>query len=278
MPKTLCFIALTILLLSACTTPTLVSPTPTPEPSPTPEGERAGWKLVWQDEFNGDTLDLNNWTFDLGANGWGNAELEEYTNHTDNVRVENGNLIIEARQDETAQYGYSSARIKTQDLQAWQYGRVEGRLKLPQGQGIWPAFWMLGNDISTTAMWPNCGEIDIMEFIGKEPNSIYNTAHGPGYSGAKGLGSHTDLPQGSLQNDFHVYAIEWESTEIRWYIDDAQVFKVSAGVTPGKWVFDHPFFIILNVAVGGGWPGYPDDSTLFPQQMLVDYVRVYQQP
>lgn len=281
MLKTLYFIIPTILFSTACAASTPEPPTPTPkppEPSPTPDGERADWNLVWQDEFNGDTLDLQNWKFDLGANGWGNAELEEYTDSPDNVRVENGNLVIEARQDESAQYGYSSARIKTQDLQAWQYGRIEGRLKLPQGQGIWPAFWMLGNDIDKTAVWPNSGEIDIMELIGKEPNTIYNTVHGPGYSAAKGIGSHTDLPQGSLQSDFHVYAIEWEPTEIRWYIDDSQVFKVTAEDTPGEWVFDHPFFIILNVAVGGGWPGYPDASTIFPQQMLVDYVRVYQRP
>jgi len=273
----------TILFLAACTSSTPKPPTPkssmaTPESSSTPDGERAGWKLVWQDEFYGDTLNLSNWTFDIGAHGWGNSELEEYTHHTDNVRVENGNLIIEARQDETAKVGYSSARIKSQDLQAWQYGRIEGRLKLPQGQGIWPAFWMLGSDIDKTTVWPNCGEIDIMEFIGKEPNNIYNTLHGPGYSGANGIGTHTEPPGGSLQNDFHVYAIEWEPTEIRWYIDDSQTFQVAAEDVPGKWVFDHPFFIILNVAVGGGWPGYPDSTTVFPQQMLVDYVRVYQRP
>ena len=283
MLKMICFIIPTILFLAACATsapkpPTSEPPTPTPKPSPTPDGERVNWNLVWQDEFDGKTLDLHNWTFDLGANGWGNSEMEEYTDHTDNVRVENGNLIIEARQDETAKYGFSSARIKTQDLQAWQYGRVEARLKLPQGQGIWPAFWMLGSNISTTSIWPDCGEIDIMEFIGKEPNHIYNTVHGPGYSGAKGIGSHTELAQGFLQNDFHVYAIEWEPTEIRWYIDDTQTFKVTANDTPGKWVFDHPFFIILNLAVGGGWPGFPDSSTIFPQQLLVDYIRVYQQP
>ena len=280
MSKTLCFIALTIFLLSACTTPTLEAiPTSTPAASPNPDDQLTGWNLVWQDEFNGDTLDSHNWKFDLGANGWGNAEMEEYTNRTDNVRVEKGNLIIEARQDANAKYGYSSARIKTQDLQAWQYGRVEARMKLPQSQGLWPAFWMLGNDIGKTAVWPNSGEIDIMEMIGKQPNTIYNTAHGPGYSGAKGLGSHIDLPQGSLQNDFHVYAVEWEATEIRWYIDDAQVFKVaSTDVAPNKWVFDHPFFIILNVAVGGGWPGFPDSTTIFPQQMLVAYIRVYQRP
>jgi len=278
MQKTLLFFISVIFLLISCTSPTPIPSTSTPEPTSTPQDELNGWNLVWQDEFDSDTLNSQNWKFDLGANGWGNGEFEEYTNNTDNIRIENGNLIIEARQDEAAKYGYSSARIKTQDLQTWQYGRVEGRMKLPQGQGIWPAFWMLGDNIGTTSMWPNSGEIDIMEFIGKEPNTIYNTVHGPGYSGAKGIGSHTDLPQGSLQNDFHVYAIEWKPTEIRWFIDDAQVFNVSTNDVSGEWVFDHPFFIILNVAVGGGWPGYPDDTTVFPQQLLVDYVRVYQQP
>jgi beta-glucanase (GH16 family) len=246
-------------------------------PSPTPEDERAGWTLVWRDEFNADSLDSNNWTFDLGASGWGNAELEQYTNLPENVRVENGMLTIEVRQDSNTSYGYSAARIKTHGLQTWQYGRIEARIKLPYGQGIWPAFWMLGDDIST-AGWPNSGEIDIMEFIGKEPDSIYHTIYGPGYSGAHGVGLYTVLPQDALKNDFHVFAIEWEANEIRWYVDDQQTFGITADKVPGKWVYDHPFFIILNVAVGGNWPGSPDDTTTFPQQMLVDYVRVYQKP
>jgi beta-glucanase (GH16 family) len=276
MSKAIIILTLLVILLSACatTTPTPIYITATPAPSPTPVGERTGWNLVWSDEFNGDQLDRTNWAFDLGANGWGNAEMEEYTNSTDNVRVENGQLIIEARKDDKATYGYSSARIKTQGLHTWQYGRVEARLKLPSGQGIWPAFWMLGDGAS----WPGGGEIDIMEMIGKQPNTIYTTMHGPGYSGAKGIGSHIDLPDGSLQNDFHIYAVEWEPNEIRWYVDDNQIFKVSSTDVPGKWVFDHPFFIIMNVAVGGGWPGFPDSSTIFPQQMLVDYLRVYQRP
>ena len=275
MQNALIVLTLLVIVLSACATPTLVPPpTSTPAPSPTPEGERTGWNLVWHDEFNGDQLDRTNWTFDLGANGWGNAELEQYTNSSDNVRVENGQLIIEARKDDKATYGYSSARLKTQGLHTWQYGRVEARLKLPAGQGIWPAFWMLGDG----ANWPGGGEIDIMEFIGKTPNTIYTTVHGPGYAGAKGITSHVDLPEGSLLNDFHVYAVEWEAQEIRWYIDGTQIFKVTIDAVPGKWVFDHPFFIILNVAVGGGWPGFPDETTMFPQQMVVDYIRVYQKP
>jgi len=270
-------IAITLLgiLLSACTTtPTPIYITATPAPTSTPQGERMGWNLIWHDEFDGDQLDRTNWTFDRGANGWGNAELEEYTDSPDNARVENGNLIIEARKDDNATYGYSSARIKTQGLHSWQYGRIEARLKLPSGQGIWPAFWMLGEGSN----WPGGGEIDILEMIGKQPNMVYTTVHGPGYSGAKGIGSHYDFPQGTLQNDFHIYAVEWETNEIRWYVDDTQIFKVTSNDVPGKWVFDHTFFIIMNVAVGGGWPGFPDATTIFPQQMLVDYVRVYQKP
>ncbi len=284
MPRKPYIVVFVGLFLSACASlapipPTATpAPTSTPAPSPTPEWERTGWNLVWQDEFKGETLDLQKWTFDLGATGWGNGEMEEYTNRPENVRIENGNLIIEARKDPASPYGVTSARLKTQGLHDWQYGRIEGRIKLPQGQGIWPAFWMLGNNIGTTS-WPKCGEIDILEMIGRQPNTIYNTVHGPGYSGSDGIGTHTDFPAGSLQNEFHVYAIEWEADQIRWYIDDTQVFKVSkADVPADKWVFDHPFFIILNVAVGGGWPGFPDATTVFPQQMLVDYIRVYQRP
>jgi len=277
MQRTFIIMTLFVMLVSACATPTPPPPTAMPEPSPTPEGWRPGWNLVWHDEFDSDNLDLTNWTFDLGASGWGNSELEQYTNNPENVRIENGQLIIEARKDANAKYGYSSARIKTQGLQAWQYGRVEARLKLPYGQGIWPAFWMLGDNIATTG-WPNCGEIDILEFIGKTPDNIYHNVHGPGYSGAKPVGAKVGMTPGTLLNDFHTYAIEWSATEIRWLVDDKETFKVASSAVPGKWVFDHKFFIMMNVAVGGGWPGFPTTVTVFPQQMIVDYVRVYQQP
>ena len=276
MKKLFIIIIVLVIMLSACTTavPTPIYITATPAPSPIPEGELMNWKLIWHDEFDGDQLDRTNWTFDRGANGWGNAELEEYTDSPDNARVENGNLIIEARKDDKSQYGYSSARIKTQGLHSWQYGHIEARIKLPTGQGIWSAFWMLGEGSN----WPGGGEIDILEMIGKKPNTIYSTVHGPGYSGAKGIGSHVDFPQSSLQNNFHIYAVEWETDEIRWYVDDTRIFKVTSNDVRGKWVFDHTFFILMNVAVGGGWPGFPDATTTFPQQMLVDYVRVYQKP
>jgi len=269
-------------LLSACTAgaPEPTSrPVPSPRPSPTAEWERPGWTLAWHDEFDGTELDLKNWTFDIGGGGWGNQEWEAYTDRPENVRVEAGMLVIEARREEELIGGreYSSARIKTQGLHAWQYGRIEARLKLPYGQGIWPAFWMLGEDINTKG-WPACGEIDIMEFIGKEPDHLYATVHAPGYSGGGGVGSSLTTSAESLKDDFHVYAIEWEQNEIRWYFDNQQYFKVTAEEVPAQWTFDHPFFIILNLAVGGGWPGYPDETTVFPQFLNVDYVRVYQKP
>lgn len=277
-------ILLLVFLLGACTplvaAPTVTpAPTFTPMPSPTPEWQRAGWNLVWQDEFEGNELNLANWTFDLGGGGWGNAEWEAYTNRPENVRVVNGMLIIEAREEEVTFSGlpYSSARIKTQGLHAWQYGRIEARMKLPYGQGIWPAFWMLGENI-TQKGWPGSGEIDILEFIGREPDHIYATVHAPGYSGGNGVGSSLIVPAETLKNDFRVYAIEWQENEIRWYLDDQEYFKVTSADVPNTWIFDHPFFIILNLAVGGRWPGYPDDTTVFPQFLYVDYIRVYQKP
>ena len=270
-------------ILGACAvtapepTPTFV---PTPMPSPTAVGERTGWEIVWQDEFDGPRLDLNNWTFDIGGNGWGNAEWQAYTDEPENVRIEDGMLVIEAREDSTLPAGrpYSSARIKTQGLHAWQYGRIEARMKLPYGQGIWPAFWMLGENINDVG-WPTAGEIDIMEHVGKEPNRIYATVHAPGYSGgSEGATSNLLVPTDTLKNDFHIFAIEWEENEIRWYFDDQQYFKLTPNDVPEAWIFDHPFFIILNLAVGGRWPGYPDETTVFPQFLYVDYVRVYQKP
>jgi beta-glucanase (GH16 family) len=273
-------------ILSACA---VISPQPTstpaptsspsPVPSPTAEWDRPGWEILWQDEFEGEELNLKNWTFDLGGNGWGNQELQAYTNRPENVRVENGMLVIEAREEPEFIGGrnYSSARIKTQGMHAWRYGRIEARLKLPYGQGIWPAFWMLGEDLDRKG-WPAAGEIDIMEFIGREPDHIYATVHAPGYSGGNGRGSSMTVSADTLKNDFHIYAIEWEKDEIRWYFDDQEYFRLTPADVPGEWIFDHPFFIILNLAVGGTWPGYPDDTTEFPQFLYVDYVRVYQKP
>ena len=278
------FLLVGILFLTACgasqpqptatleptTTPTTE---PTHEPTSTYGWNSQGWNLVWSDEFSGTTIDPKNWKFDKGGSGWGNVEMEYYTDRPENARIESGMLVIEARLEQYEGLNYTSARLNSRGLQEFQYGRIEARMKLPYGQGIWPAFWMLGSN----AGWPNGGEIDIMEYIGKTPETVYQTVHGPGYSGAKNIGSHFALTVDSLKNDFHVYAIEWQANDIRWFIDDQQVFEVTPEKIPSgtQWVFDHPLFIILNLAVGGAWPGFPDDTTIFPQQLLVDYVRVY---
>jgi len=165
-------------------------------------------------------------------------------------------------------------RLITRDRFAQAYGRYEARLKLPYGQGVWPAFWMLGEDLSS-AGWPDSGEIDIMEHIGRDPKRVYGTIHGPGYSGANGVGGSHDLDE-PLSDDFHLFAVEWEPEEIRWYFDDILYFTVAPDDVQDDWVYDHPFFMILNLAVGGYWPGYPDETTTFPQQYIVDYVRVYE--
>jgi beta-glucanase (GH16 family) len=258
--------------------------TPAPQPASSPPS--GGWSLTWSDEFDGPsgtTVDRTKWTFDLGGGGWGNQELETYTDRSSNASLDGaGNLaIVASRERFTGADGvardYTSARLKTQGLFAQAYGRFEARLKVPHGQGIWPAFWMLGSDIDGVG-WPVCGEIDVMENIGREPLAVHGTLHGPGYSGGSGIGATYTLPSGQrFADDFHVVAVEWEANAIRWYVDGALYQTRTPADLPGsaRWVFDHPFFIILNVAVGGSWPGSPDASTVFPQRMLVDYVRVY---
>ncbi|MCU1236104.1 MAG: glycoside hydrolase, family 16 [Candidatus Solibacter sp.] len=237
------------------------------------------YQVIWSDEFNGQAgalPDSTRWTYDLGGGGWGNSELETYTNSTDNVFQDGaGNLVIRALKSGTS---YTSARIKTQGRFAATYGKVEARIRIPYGQGLWPAFWMLGADIGQVG-WPSCGEIDIMENIGKEPSTIHGTVHGPGYSGGSGIGGPLTLAAGKrFADDFHIYGIEWSSQSVAFFVDGTQYFEVTPAKLPaGKtWVYQHPFFLILNVAVGGTWPGSPDATTVFPQQMLVDWVRVSQ--
>ncbi len=235
------------------------------------------WVMDWSDEFEGDTLDASKWVAETGGHGWGNNELQYYTGRPENLRLEDGKLVIEARKERYEGRDYTSARIKTAGLEERMHGRYEARIKIPRGQGIWPAFWMLGNDIATTG-WPRCGEIDIMENIGKEPGIVHGTLHGPGYSGENAFGRPSPLASGSYADDFHVFAVEWEPGEIRWYRDGILYHTARPGMVGGDWVFEHPFFVILNLAVGGNWPGYPDASTAMPQRMLVDYVRVYRRP
>ena len=239
-----------------------------------------GYTLCWADEFNqtdGSTPDAQKWGYDTGASGWGNGELQNYTTRVENARIEAGQLVIEARKENYAGSNYTSARLLTKNKASWTYGRMEARMKLPRGQGIWPAFWMLGSDIDVVG-WPSCGEIDIMENIGALPSTVYGTVHGPGYSGSGGIGGSFSRADGALADDFHVFAIEWESNEIRWIIDNQTYFTVRPSDLPsgGRWVFNKPHHLLLNLAVGGAWPGYPNASTTFPQRMMVDYVRVYQ--
>lgn len=283
-PFRMILLVLISLGLAACGTNRGSSPpatslpaTPLPAtPTPRPGANKPGWELVWADEFEASSLNRENWIPETGAGGWGNNERQFYTDRPENVRLENGHLIIEARKESYRGSDYTSARLKTQYLHSWAYGRMEARLKLPTGQGIWPAFWMLGDDFPT-AGWPGCGEIDIMENIG-DPLTVYGTVHGPGYSGGGGIGESYTSSQGSLAEEFHVYAVEWTPTEISWFVDDVRFNTITSRDVPGEWVYDHPFFLILNLAVGGNWPGYPDQTTEFPQQLVVDYVRVYRDP
>ncbi|GHJ48044.1 hydrolase [Catellatospora sp. TT07R-123] len=242
---------------------------------------------TWADEFNaaaGTPVDGSKWKFDIGGGGYGNNELQYYTNSTSNVAHDGqGHLVITARKENPAGYScwygscqYTSARLLTQGKFTQTYGRFEARIKIPRGQGMWPAFWMLGNDIATNP-WPNNGEIDIMENIGSEPGTVHGSLHGPGYSGGNPLTGQYTLPGGAaLSNDFHTYAVDWAPGSVTWYLDGVQYSrKTSADAGGNRWVFDHPFFMIMNVAVGGNWPGSPNAGTSFPQTMVVDYVRVY---
>jgi beta-glucanase (GH16 family) len=243
------------------------------------------YTLRWADEFDGaagSAPDQSKWGYDIGGNGWGNNELETYTSRTENAFLDgDGRLVIRLiketlRGPDGIRRDYTSARLLTRGKFTQRYGRIEARLRVPFGQGIWPAFWMLGDNIDS-AGWPTCGEIDIMENIGREPSIAHGTLHGPGYSGGSPLTGLYTLPDGQkFADDFHTFAIEWEPSAIRFYVDDALYqTKTPADAAGRQWVFDHPFFIILNVAIGGNWPGSPDATTTFPQEMAVDYVRVY---
>jgi beta-glucanase (GH16 family) len=237
----------------------------------------AGYTLKWSDEFNGNQINPNNWTFETGNNnGWGNAELENYTSSTNNAFVSQGNLIIEARQEPSSGFAYTSARMKTQGNQSFTYGRVDIRAKLPKGQGMWPALWLLGNNINS-AGWPTCGEIDMMELLGQAPNKVYGTIHwGANFANHQSIGTNYILGSGSFDQQFHVYSLIWRQDSINMKIDDQQFFGASRNEVSSPYPFDNPFFFIFNIAVGGNWPGSPDATTVFPQRMIVDYVRVFQ--
>lgn len=259
--------AVILTTLTACSWPREESAVPTPGP------------YVWSDEFDapaGTPVDAAKWKFDVG-NRWGENELEYYTDSTDNVVHDGkGNLAITARAENPAgyqcQYGtcrYTSGRVLTEGIFEQTYGYFEARIKIPKGKGIWPAFWLLGGN-----NWPAEGEIDIMEVLGHTPSTLYATAHGPGYVGEGGISTKKATAR-PLSNDFHTYALDWSPNLIVWYLDGVEYFRMTPASIKGKdWVFDHKFHIILNLAVGGRWPGAPDASTVFPQTMLIDYVRV----
>jgi beta-glucanase (GH16 family) len=236
--------------------------------------------LVWSDEFDGpagQSPDSARWGFDTGGNGWGNAQLEYDTDRPANVSLDGaGNLAITALEEDFLGREYTSGRINTRNRFVRTRGRFEARIKLPVGQGIWPAFWLLGSNIDP-AGWPDCGEIDIMEYRGQYPNIVTGALHGPGYSGGGSIGGYYNLVGASFNDDFHVFAVDWDSSSITWSVDDQDYMTLGPSDLPSgtSWVYNHDFFIILNVAVGGYYVGDPDETTIFPQTMLVDYVRVY---
>ena len=240
-------------------------------------------KLVWQDEFNTDGApDSEKWIFDIGTGeeiglpGWGNNEQQYYTDRAENIRVKDGMLEITARQESFEGSDYTSARILTRGIFERTYGRYEASIQLPFGQGIWPAFWLLGDDSEGTVIWPQIGEIDIMEYRGQEPTIIHGSVHGPGYSAGQAVTDRYELTNARFDTGFYVFAIEWSPNSIKYFVDDVMYNEITPDDVNGEWVFnDNTFYIILNVAVGGTFVGPPNSNTPFPQTMLVDYIRVY---
>ncbi|MGQ3053537.1 MAG: glycoside hydrolase family 16 protein [Roseateles sp.] len=266
------------------------APTPAPAPAPAPAPSN-NWTLTWSDEFDdpaGTVPKAGNWNYDLGNaenNGWGNREFQYYTANPRNAQTDGAGMLVITAEKATnpgpcwnnKPCDYTSARIHTNNKVSFTYGKVEARMKLPTGKGVWPAFWTLGTDIATNP-WPKSGEIDIMEFVPQTPNSTYGTLHGPGYSGAQGIGKSVDLGAPVI-NDFHTYTIVKRPNEIIWYVDGKEFHRLTPANLPagGTWVFEKPFFVILNLAVGGDWPGAPDATTPLPARMLVDWVRIYKE-
>ena len=234
--------------------------------------------LVMSEEFNVDGApDSNLWSYNIGKgiNGWGNKEEQYYTDRPQNIKVENGVLKITARRERYMGSSYTSARIISKGKYEKKYGRIEARIKLPRGKGLWPAFWMLGAN-SDTVIWPQCGEIDIMEYLGNSPTKIFGTVHGPGYSAGESISKNFFLSNSRFDTDFHIFGIEWDENRVNFYVDDMLYHSVTPEDVPGEWVFNQSFYMILNVAVGGNLPGAPNGETPFPQEMLVDYIRVYE--
>ena len=231
----------------------------------------AGYRLVWSDEFNGNSIDRSKWTYDYGGGGWGNNELECYTDRWENAYVADGMLHIRARKENYEGRSYTSARMKTKGLFEFQYGYVEARIALPAGSGIWPAFWMLGQNIDGVS-WPACGEIDILEAINYE-NKIYATCHWSANGGHADYGTNRNIDV----TNFHTYFLEWTSESIKIGVDGAQHYEMKIKDSVGQTgAFHKKFFFLLNVAVGGNWPGFNVDDSQFPTEMKVDFIKVYQ--
>ena len=245
-------------------------------------------QLVMSEEFNVDGApnpELWSYNIGTGSNGWGNYELQYYTDRPQNVKVENGVLKITARREQYMGSSYTSARIISKGKYEKKYGRIEARIKLPRGKGLWPAFWMLGSNIQTapespdnpnTVPWPYCGEIDIMEYLGNSPTKIFGTVHGPDYSAGESISKNFFLSNSRFDTDFHIFGVEWDENRVNFYVDDMLYHSVTPEDVPGEWVFNQSFYMILNIAVGGNLPGAPNGETPFPQEMLVDYIRVYE--
>ncbi len=242
-----------------------------------------GMDLAWRDEFDGEAIDPENWTYDLGDGcpdncGWGNNELQTYTRRQENAFLKTGKLVIEARKEDFQSKHFTSARLKTQGLKSFRFGRMDIRAKLPEGRGIWPAIWMLGDNIRAKG-WPACGEIDIMEMVGHEPATVHGTIHfGKDPAGHRYKGAPFSLDGADQFSDqFHVFTLRWEENNLEWLVDDRLFYSASPAVTTRHdYPFNEPFFLILNLAVGGAWPGPPDSTTVFPQRLIVDYVRYFQ--
>ncbi len=274
-------LALSLGLLACTESETKFTPAPTTPTTPVtpavneePRDYSQYNSLVWSDEFTTGPLDLTKWSYELGGGGWGNNELQAYTNSADNAFISGGNLTIQARREQSGNNGYTSARLITKGKQSFQYGRLDIRAKVPKGKGVWPAIWMLGSDIDQNN-WPRCGEIDIMELRGSTPDQLLSTLHfGNSVADHRYKGT-TKIQPAPLSDDFHVYSVVRSKDLLRFYIDEQQYYTFT-GSDASPFPFNNPFFMILNVAVGGNFDGDPSPSTVFPQQMQVDYVRHYQ--
>jgi beta-glucanase (GH16 family) len=240
-----------------------------------------GYTLAWSDEFNTSSFDNNSWTAESGDGcpglcGWGNNELQYYLAPPNNLFFQDGKMIIEARAESYGGKNYTSSRIKTQGKRSFKFGRVDIRAILPKGKGIWPAFWMMPQN-NVFGGWPSSGEIDILELIGSEPGKAHATVHyGPG-PGSTNISRSYTLPGATFNDQFHVFSMEWEQDQMKFYIDDnlySTVTKADLGAL--NYPFNEQFYFIVNLAVGGNWPGAPDASTVFPQWLIVDYIRIYQ--